>query len=333
MGVVPSLLGVVVVPFKANAERRHHIPKQRRRVTNSTAYDAALRQRGSLTVWFTDAAIAAWKAAPRTTRGGQSRYSALAIATALTLRSVFRLALRPTEGLIGSIIALLGLDLAVPDHTTLSRRAESVDVVRPRSGSGPVHLLVDSTGLKLCGSGEWLLEKHGTKTRRSWRKLYIAVDTDTGQSAAAVLTTNDADDASQVGTLLDQVDRPVASFAADGAYDQDGVYGQVAARHPEASVIVPPRSSEVASNTGQTAPTMRDHHLQTIEDRGRMAWQKVAGYNWRALVEANISRFNRVIGERLRSHTDQRRATEAAIAVNALNRMLELGRPEYVHLP
>ena len=320
------------MPFKANAERRHHIPKQRHRATNSAAYDAALRQRGSLTVWFTDAAIAAWKAEPRTTRGGQSRYSALAIATALTLRSVFRLALRQTEGLNGSIIALLGLDLSVPDHTTLSRRAESLDLVRLRPGPGPVHLLVDSTGLKLCGSGEWPLEKHGTKSRRSWRKLHIAVDTDTGQIAAAVLTTNDVDDASQVGTLLDQVDRPVASFTADGAYDQDGVYGQVAARHPEAPVIVPPRSSEVPSNTAQTAPTMRDHHLQIIEDRGRMAWQKVAGYNWRALVEADISRFKRVIGEGLRSRTDQRRATEAAIAVNALNRMLELGRPEYVHL-
>jgi len=131
------------VPCQANAERRHHIPKQRHRAANSAAYDAALRQRGSLTVWFTDAAIAAWKAEPRTTRGGQSRYSGLAIATALTLRAVFRLALRQTEGLIGSIIALLGLDLAVPDHTTLSRRAESLVVVRSRPSSGPVHLLVD----------------------------------------------------------------------------------------------------------------------------------------------------------------------------------------------
>jgi len=324
---------VVVVPFKANAERRHHIPKQRHRVTNSAAYDAALRQRGSLTVWFTDAAIATWKAEPRSTRGGQSRYSALAIATALTLRAVFRLALRQTEGLIGSIIALLGLDLAVPDHTTLSRRTEGLNVVRPQSGSGPVHLLVDSTGLTLCGSGEWLLEKHGTKTRRSWRKLHIAVDADTGQIAAAALTTSDVDDASQVGVLLDQVDGQVASFTADGAYDQDGVYGEVMSRHREASVIVPPRSSAVPSETSHTAPTMRDRHLQIIADRGRMAWQKAAGYNWRALVEADISRFKRVIGDGLRSRTDRRRATEAAIAVNALNRMLELGRPEYVRLP
>ncbi len=331
-GRSPSLSGVGAVPFKANAERRHHIPKQKHRVKNSAAYDAALRQRGSLTVWFTDTAIEAWKAEPRTTRGGQQRYSGLAIATALTLRAVFRLALRQTEGLIGSIIALLGLDLAVPDHTTLSRRADTLDVVRPRRGSGPVHLLVDSTGLKLCGSGEWLLEKHGTKTRRSWRKLHIAVDADTGQIAAAALTASDICDASQVGDLLDQVNGPVSSFTADGAYDQDGVYGDVVSRHPEASVIVPPRSNSAPSETAQTAPTMRDRHLQTITERGRMDWQKASGYNWRALVEADISRFKRVIGDGLRSRTDRRRANEIAIAVDALNRMLGLGRPAYVRL-
>jgi len=320
------------VPFKANADRRHHIPKQRHRLTNSAAYDAALRQRGSLTIWFTDAVIAAWQAEARITRGGQPRYSSLAIATALTLRSVFHLALRQTEGLIGSIIALLGLDLAVPDHITLNRRAETLDMAQPRSGSGPVHLLVDSTGLKLCGSGEWLLEKHGTKTRRDWRKLHIAVDADTGQIAAASLTTSDVNDASQVEMLLDQVDGPVASFIADGAYDQDGVYHKVAARHPEASVIVPPRSSAVPSDTAQTAPTMRDRHLQIIAERGRMAWQKATGYHWRALVEADISRFKRVIGDGLPSRSDRRRATEVTIAVGALNRMLELGRPDYVRL-
>ncbi|GAV34458.1 hypothetical protein ROTAS13_02125 [Roseomonas sp. TAS13] len=135
------------MPFKANAGRRHHIPRPRYRATNWATYDAALRDRGSLTVWFTEAAIAAWRAEPRTTRGGQTRYSALAISTALTLRAVFRLALRQTEGLIGSVMALLGLDLPVPDHTTLSRRAETLAVLHPRPGRRPLHLIVDSTGL------------------------------------------------------------------------------------------------------------------------------------------------------------------------------------------
>src|SRR3712207_9102604 len=138
-----------IVPFKLNQDHRHHIPRQQRKVTKWPAYDASLRQRGSLTVWFTEEAVGAWAAEPRTTRGGQPRYSALAILTALTLRAVFRLAFRQTEGLIGSLIGLLGLSLRVPAHTTLSRRAATLEVPRPRSGSGPMHLLVDSTGLKL----------------------------------------------------------------------------------------------------------------------------------------------------------------------------------------
>ena len=161
--------------------------------------------------------MAAWKAEPRTTRGGQPRYSALAISTALTLRAVFRLALRQTEGLIGSIITLLGLDLALPDHSTLSRRAETLEMPQPRPGTRPIHLLVDSTGLKLCGAGEWLTEKHGSRARRSWRKLHIGADADTGRIVASSLTTNDVDDASQVGPLFDQVAGPIASFTADGA--------------------------------------------------------------------------------------------------------------------
>src|SRR3954462_13664745 len=188
------------LPFKRNQTGRHHIPRQKRKVTNWPAYDASLRQRGSLTVWVTEEAIASWRAEPRMTRGGQPWYSELAILTALTLRAVFRLALRQTEGLIGSIIHLLGLDLPVPDHTTLSRRAATLEVPRPRSGNAdarrdaePMHLLVDSTGLKLCGPGEWRIEKHGTKTRRSWRKLHVGVDANSGQIVAAALPGPDAD--------------------------------------------------------------------------------------------------------------------------------------------
>ena len=226
------------VPFKANAAGRHHVPRQRHRVTNWPEYDGALRQLGCLTVWFTEEAIAAWQAEPRTTRGGQPRYPTLAIATGLTLRAVFRLALRQTEGLIGSIIRLLGLDLAVPDHSTLSRRAETLAIARAPANAEPVHLLVDSTGLKLCGAGEWLVETHGTSRRRSWRKLHMGVDADSGQIVAAALTTNDVDDGSQVSPLLDQIDRPIASVTGDGAYDQEDVYASVADRHPDALVIV-----------------------------------------------------------------------------------------------
>ena len=320
------------MPFKANADRRHRIPKQRQKVTNWAEYDAGLRARGSLTVWFTAEAIEGWRAEPRTGRGGQAKYSDLAIATALTLRAVFRLALRQTEGLIGSILQLLGLDLAVPDHSTLSRRAETLEVLRREAGSKPVHLLVDSTGLRLCGPGGWLEEKHGSKRRRAWKMLHLATDADTGQIAASVLTSRDADDGSQVGPLLERVGGSVASFTGDGAYDRDDVYAEVAAHHPDAAVVVPSRASAVLSGAAQSAPTLRDAHLGSIAERGRMGWQRTSGYNWRALVEADVSRWKRVIGGGLRSQTNGRQATEVAIATKVLNHMLELGRPEYVRV-
>jgi len=322
------------LPFKLNQHRRRHIPKQKHKILNWRAYDASLRQRGSLTVWFTDEAIEAWRAEPRTSPGGQRWYSPLAILTALTLRAVFRLALRQTEGLIGSVIGLLGLSLAVPDHSTLCRRAETLEVPRPRPrrDGEPLHLLVDSTGLKLCGSGEWLIEKHGTKTRRSWRKLHIGMDANTGQIVAATLTTRDVDDGAEVGPLLDQVPGHLASFTADGAYDQEGVSAAVAERDPEAAIIVPPRSTAVPSEAAETAPTQRDRHLRSIAEHGRAAWQKTSGYTKRARAEAAIGRFKQVIGDGLRSRTDRRRATEVDVAVHALNRMLELGRPISVRI-
>jgi Transposase DDE domain len=227
------------LPFNLNQDRRHHIPRQQHKVTNWPAYEAGLRQRGGLTVWFTDEAVAAWAATPRTTRGGQAFYSPLAILTALALRAVFRLAYRQAEGLTGSIISLLGLTLRAPDHTTLSRRSSTLAVPRPQLNNAgdadnaqPLHLLVDSTGLKLCGAGEWLVEKHGTRRRRAWRKLHLGVDAGTRQIVAAALTGKEVDDAVQIGPLLDQVTGPLASVIADGAYDQDGVYADVAERPP-----------------------------------------------------------------------------------------------------
>ena len=201
-----------------------------------------------------------------------------------------------------------------------------------RRDGEPLHLLVDSTGLKLCGAGEWLVGKHGTKTRRSWRKLHIGLDADTGQIVAATLTTKEVDDGAEVGPLLDQVAASVSSFTADGAYDQEGVSAAVAERYPEAAIIVPPRSTAVPSETAETAPTQRDRHLHSIAEHGRAAWQKASGYTKRARVEAAIGRFKQVIGDGLRSRTDRRRATEVDVAVHALNRMLASGRPISVRI-
>ena len=195
-----------------------------------------------------------------------------------------------------------------------------------------MHLLVDGTGLKLCGPGEWLIEKHGTKRRRAWRGLHLATDADTGRIVASVLTDKDSDDGSQVGPLLDRIEEAVASVTGDGAYDRDDVYAEVAACHPAAAVVVPPHANAVPSKAAEIAPTQRDRHLRCIAQRGRMGWQKASGYNWRALVEADIPRWKRVIGDGLRSQTDGRQATDVVIAADVLNRMLELGHPEYVRI-
>ena len=287
-------------------------------------------KRGSLTVWFTDDAIAAWKAVPRTTPGGQPHYSDLAITTALTLRAVFHLPLRQSAGLIGSILQLLGLDLSVPNFSTLSRRAWSLELpAQPRATGGAIHLLVDSSGLKLGGPGEWLVEKHGTSKRRSWRKLHIGFDAVTGRIVASILTDRDVGDASQVGSLLDQIADPVELFMGDGGYDRTGVNTALDERYPDATVVVPPpRADAVLSANAETEPTQRDRHIQAIAGKGRMAWQRDSQYNQKARVEGQFARWKQVIGDGMRFHSDGARATEVAAAV--LNRMLD--RPNSVRV-
>ena len=255
--------------------------------------------------------------------------SDLAIETSLILRTVFHQPLRQTEGLVGSLLELMGLDLPVSDHSTLSRRARTL-AVAPQAASGPVHLLVDSTGVKLSGPGEWLVEKHGTRRRRAWRKLHLGIDAKTGMIVASTLTSKEVDDAAELGALLDQVDEPLAAVVADGAYDQDRVYDDVAEHSAEAAVVVPPRSTAVLSASAETDPTQRDRHIQAIAEHGRMSWQRTSGYNARAGAEGAISRYKRIIGDTLRSHTRLTQEVETRIAVTVLNRMLDFGRPEAV---
>jgi Transposase DDE domain len=162
--------------------------------------------------------------------------------------------------------------------------------------------------------------------------LHLGVDAETGRIVAATLTPKDLDDASQAAPLLDQVVGAVASFTGDGGYDQDRVYDSVAQRHPEAAVVVSPRSTAVPSDTAETAPRQRDGHVQHVAEHGRMAGQKASGCNKRARIEAAMNRWKQVIGDELRAHTDERRATEVAVAVHTLNRMLDLGRPSYVRV-
>jgi len=275
--------------------------KTRYRVGNWPEYERGLRARGDVTVWFSDEAIAAWTPEPTGRRGGQSRYSSLAILTALTLRLVFRLPLRQTEGFVGSLLRLMGLELNVPDHTTLSRRGRDVEVPPlRRDHDGPIHLIVDSTGLKVFGAGEWSCRKHGKrKLRRGWRKLHIGVDGG-GFIVTGELTKSDIDDASMVPKLLESIDVKLRRFTGDGAYDQRLVYDSVArAGTKDVEVIVPPRRSAVSEPTGKGPWPEREAHLKRIKEIGRQAWQKESGYRQQARAENTFFRWKWTLGDRL----------------------------------
>src|SRR4051812_8039025 len=187
----------------------------------------------------------------------------------------------------------------------------------------------DATGLKVYGAGEWLVEKHGARGKRTWRKLHLAVDPSTGEILASELTSHDEGDASQVGPLLDQIPGPLVSVIADGAYDGEPVYRAVAERQPDppVAVIIPPRSTAVPSADAETTPSQRDQHIQMIRDKGRLGWQTAVGYGRRSLGETAISRYKTVIGRGLRARTLSAQKTEARVGCSVLNRMTRLGMP------
>lgn len=315
------------MPHKHNADRRHHIPKMAFKVRNWPEYEAGLRRRGSLTLWIEDAALDRWQTVGP---AGQPRYKDAAIQTMLMVRTAFKLALRQTEGLMASVITLMDLTISAPDHSTISRRAVTLPVIQPDSvPHGPLHLLIDSTGLQVYGAGQWLEAKHGAKSRRKWRKLHLAVDASNGTIVARTLTDQDTDDPSQVAPLLDQIDGPIARVTADGAYDGAPTYATIAAHSDDIEVVIPPRSTAVLN--GEQGPLVqRDRHLEIITERGRLAWQKATDYGQRSLVETTMGRYKTLIGPRLRARGFAAQKTEAAVSVVVLNQMLAAGRPDSV---
>jgi hypothetical protein len=320
------------MPYKANEARRHRIPRARYKVSNWPEYDRALQRRGSLTLWVTPEALAAWHP-PKTDRRGRSRtYSDLAIETGHLLRLAFGRPWRQTEGLLRSVTALLGVEIGVPDHTTFSRRSPGLALagsLARAQRSGPVHVVIDATGLKVHGAGEWLVEKHGGRGRRTWRKLHLAVDPASGEILASELTTSEEGDAALVGPLLDQIPGPIASVTADGAYDGEPVYRAIAERQadPPVAVVIPPRATAVASPTADTMPSQRDRHLRMVRDKGRLGWQKAVGYGRRSLGETAVFRYKTIIGRGLRARTLPAQKTEARVGCSVLNRMTRLGMP------
>ena len=304
--------------------------KVRYKVRNWREYNKALKNRYSFTLWLNDEVRAGWIAEPTGRRGAPLVYSDMAIQSCLTIRVLLRLPLRGCEGILRSIASLLGLaKLPMPDYSTLSRRGKTLKVRLPLAPKkGGVHMVVDSTGLKLYGEGEWKVRIHGKSKRRTWRKLHIGVDEATGEILVSALTTADVSDGEALPEMLREVDAPVTKVSGDGAYDHREDYAAIAALGAEA--LIPPREGARIWRHGNSrnAPLERDRHLRRIREVGRRQWKLESGYSRRSLAETAFSRIKRFFGDRLRARDFENQATEAFLGVRALNIMTAAGMPQ-----
>jgi len=314
----------------ANKSRTKSKFSKKYRTTNWADYNRSLIQRGNFAILISTDVLDSWKpVATKRARGGQLRYSDIAIELALSLRLLFKLGLRQTEGFLHSLVKLAKLHVEVPHFSTLCRRAAALRIrplqTRAYDPDERVTMIVDSTGLKMYGEREWQAEKHKVKGRKTWRKLHLAIDGQ-GFIIAHELTTNKKGDAPVAEALVDQVENDIGNFLGDGAYDRKPLYEKLANHNKGAppNVIIPPRKDAVRSKEGNTP---RDHRIQYIKEHGRKAWERDAKYGQRNLVESTMFRYKECIGRKLKSRSMDNQKTEAAIGVKLLNWMWSLGKP------
>jgi hypothetical protein len=302
------------------------------RIRNWSECNAGLKQRGSLTFWLSEDILDEWMNREATGRRGASlTYSDLAIATFETLKSIYGLAGRQTEGLLHSLFDLMGVDLPVPEHSTVSRRKGQLSItlpVVPKTGS--VHLVVDSTGIKVYGEGEWKTRQHGVSKRRTWRKLHLGIDEATGEILAGVVTSNNVHDSEVLLDLLEVTDADLEQVSADGAYDTRPCYEAI--QEHEAKAGIPPRKNAKIWQHGncKAPPHPRDENLRAIRQHGRKAWKRQSNYHRRSLAETTMCRLKTIFGGKVRSRLFDNQATELLLQCAALNRMIQIAKPDTV---
>ena len=297
---------------------------ERFKTSNWSEYNAALKQRGSLTIWFDPLMV--WEAGPNTKHGCQQKFSDDAIKTCLMLKVLFRLPLRQTTGLVGSLLGLVGLDWDVPDFSTLSRRMKTVNIplVKPAT-SEPLHLLIDSTGIKV--EGEWIRRKHGASRKRIWRKVHIGIDADTLDIRALEVTKSSVGDGPVLPDLLNQIpdDQEIGFVTADGAYDTRKCRDAIADRG--ANAIIPPRRNARPWKSDTPGARERNEALRAIKHLGRALWKKWSGYHQRSLVETKMHCI-KLLGEGLMAIDFDRQVTEIKARAAVLNTFTQLGTPK-----
>ena len=287
------------------------------RTTNWRSYNAALKQRGSLLIWFDLETV--WLAEPGGKRGRSATFTDAAIQVCLTLKSLFGLPLRQATGLVASLLELAGLDWPVPDFSTLCRRQKGLNVAIPyRQSNGALHLLIDSTGIKAEGDGEWHAKKHGPSKPRQWRKVHLGIDADTLEIRAIEVTGSRVGDAPILPELLAQIpaDQPIDKVSADGAYDTRACHAAIAARSDARSWL-------------ETTPgaQARNEILRATRRLGRTIWRRWSGYHRRSLVETKMRCF-KLLGERVMARDFDRQVAELQIRAAILNRFTALGTPQ-----
>lgn len=298
--------------------------KRQYRIRNWRDYNSALVRRGSLTLWVEQRTVNRWRERSRPAGRGRRRlYSDLAITCALTLREVYGLPLRSTQGLVASVLRLLGTDLPAPHYSTLSRRAARLEVKLERLGQGLLHLAVDSTGVKLYGEGEWKVRLHGADKRRTWRKLHLLVDHVTHEALACSMTEQYVLDRRELPGLLRGVEGEVAEVLGDGAYDTRDCHAAIHRRGAR-SVIPPQKRARVR---GSPESLDRDAAILRAREAGLDVWKKEAGYHRRSLAETAMLRLKTIFSDRLRAREWRRQETELRVRCAALNRMTSLGMP------
>lgn len=300
------------------------------RVKNWSEYDKALVQRGSITFWLSDDFEKHWLYTGEKQRGSQFDYSDKAIEIMLTVKEVFHLTNRQTEGFMRSVFAMLKIALPVPDHSTLSKRGKKLKVPLPKKTNQRLNIVMDSTGLKIYGEGEWKVRQHGVSKRRTWRKLHIGANPEDGEIQAVLLTENSVSDDEAVAGLLAQIEQEIVQFAADGAYDKRKVYDGVNQHSPEVAILIPPRKNAHIWQHGNTKAERlkRDENLRAIRKQGRPQWKKQSGYHMRSLSETAMFRLKTIFGDELSARLIETQTTQALIRCAALNRMTHLGMPQ-----
>jgi len=302
--------------------------KEKARIRNWGKYNKALVSRGSLTLWFEPEALKNWHGEKTGSRGRPCKYGNAAILCMLMIKGIFKFDLRRTQGFVMSLMDLLGINLEVVSYTQLSRRQSKVKLPDLPVKEEHIHMVMDSTGLKIYGEGEWLVRQHGYSKRRTWRKFHIGVDVKSQEVVCAELTANDCGDDKLLPTLLNSYKGELSQVSADGAYDSHACYEEIVSRGARPT-IPPQANSKHKPKQEEQLKKARDFVAWEAQKMGLKEWKKSSGYHKRSLVETAFFRFKQLLGDKLSARNFDKQQVEAKLRCHLLNKMTALGMPTY----